>query len=93
MDLYVPVIPMCISYCVLDVQQIIFIILTLVWFRLIQEHIQRMNKANMEREIEFQALERKLQAMEKLNRHLNEERTKRIQEHQEQKEPQSNGDQ
>ena len=52
-----------------------------------------MNKANMEREIEFQALERKLQAMEKLNRHLNEERTKRIQEHQEQKEPQSNGDQ
>jgi len=55
-----------------------------------QEHIQRMNKANLEREKEFQALERKLQAMEKLNRHLNEERTKRIQE---QKEPQSNGDQ
>ena len=49
-----------------------------------------MNKANLEREKEFQALERKLQAMEKLNRHLNEERTKLIQE---QKEPQSNGDQ
>ena len=35
-----------------------------------------MNKANLAREQEFNAVKRKLEAMEKLNRHLNSERTK-----------------
>merc|ERR1719477_263657 len=54
-----------------------------------QEHIQRMNKANLEKAKEFHGLERKLEAMEKLNRTLNAERTKLMEA---QKETQSNGE-
>jgi len=39
-----------------------------------QQHIQRMNKSNLDREQEFAQLKRKLVAMEKLNRHLHQER-------------------
>ena len=58
-----------------------------------QELVKKMNYQNLNREKEYEGLKRKLVAMEKLNRHLSQERTnllKEIEESSEKKEP--NGD-
>merc|ERR1719384_2330297 len=57
-----------------------------------QELVKKMNYQNLNREKEFEGLKRKLTAMEKLNRHLSQERTNLMKEPEQSEKKHPNGD-
>ena len=57
-----------------------------------QEQVKSMNTKNLDREKELECLKRKCTAMEKLNRHLSQERTNLLKQIEDKEQKQQNGD-